>query len=156
MSNLILKVTIRKADKSDSSEIIRLIKELAEFEKLEPPDKLACRRLIKDAFSINPPFEILVAENYQNILAYAFYFYTYSTFRARKTLYLEDIYVSNLYRSHGIGQRIFKQLIRIAKKNRCSRMEWCVLNWNKNAIKFYEKIGANPLDEWTYYRLVLD
>lgn len=79
-----MKVTIRKADKSDSSEIIRLIKELAEFEKLEPPDKLACRRLIKDAFSINPPFEILVAENYQNILAYAFYFYTYSTFRARK------------------------------------------------------------------------
>lgn len=147
-----MKLKIREASSKDSNEILKLIVELANFEKLTPPDKHAQRRLIKDAFSINPPFSILVAEYESSLIAYAFYFYTYSTFKARKSLYLEDIFVSDKFRSAGLGKLFFEKLLSIAKKNKCSRMEWCVLNWNKRAINFYNKLGAKPLNEWTYYR----
>lgn len=80
------------------------------------------------------------------------FFFTYSTFKARRSLYLEDIFVTEKFRSAGVGNKFFDKLISIAKKNKCSRMEWCVLNWNKRAINFYNNIGARPLDEWTFYR----
>lgn len=144
---------IRKASKEDFDKIFKLIKELAYFEKLNPPRGSAKKRLLNDAFSKNPLYYILVSESGNNITGYAFYFFTYSSFLARKTLYLEDIYVSRKERSKGIGQAFFKELIKIAKKQKCGRMEWCVLDWNKNAIKFYDKLGAKPLGDWIYYRI---
>lgn len=145
-------IKVRYAKPDDSSEILRLIVELAKFEKLSPPNEQAKKRLIRDAFSDNPPFSIIVAEANSELVGYAFYFFTYSTFNARKSLYLEDIFVTEKLRSSGVGKKFFQKLFSVAKQNKCKRMEWCVLNWNKRAIKFYNKLGAKPLDEWTYYR----
>ena len=117
------KIKIRKAKKSDKKDILRLVNELAEFEKLSPPDKMAQSRLIRDAFSSNPPYRILLADYKGQTAGYSFYFFTYSSFLARKSLYLEDIYVSEKYRNLGIGKLFFEKLIRIAEKNKCGRME---------------------------------
>jgi len=146
------KISIRKAGKKDSADILRLINELAEFEKLQPPGKTERKRLIKDAFSKDPPFRILLAEDSGKIAGYAFYFFTYSSFLARNSLYLEDIFISENYRSKGIGKLFFEKLISIAKKNKCGRLEWVVLDWNVNAIRFYDKLGAKELKEWKTYR----
>lgn len=146
-------IKIRKAKVSDSSAIIKLIIELAEFEKLTPPDNSQKKKLIKDAFSKNPLFKILIAEVNSFTVGYAFYFFTYSSFLARKTLYLEDIFISQSSRNKGIGKLFFKELQEIAVKNKCGRMEWVVLDWNENAIKFYDKLGAKQLKEWKTYRL---
>ncbi len=151
-----MNIKIRKSLKKDSVEVIRLIKELAKFEKLDPPDKTATRKLLKDIYSKNSPIKVLVAEFNKQIIGYAFYFYTYSTFLAKKTLYLEDIYISNSFRGKGIGKIFFNDLLKTAKKNKCGRMEWHVLDWNENAIKFYEKLGAKHLKEWKYFRMNID
>ena len=144
---------IRKAVKKDSKEILRLIKELADFEKLSPPDKSAQRRLLSAAFSDNPKINILVAEEKGKLIAYAIYMFLFSSFLAKPTLYLEDIYISNDYRRSGIGRKIFDKLIAIAKNKKCGRLELMVLGWNKNAIAFYEKYKARHLNEWKYYRM---
>jgi GNAT superfamily N-acetyltransferase len=151
-----MNIKVFKARKKNSKDIIKLINELAQFEKLEPPDGKAKKRLIKDAFGKNPLFYVIAARDEKNIVAYAFYFFTYSSFLARKTLYLEDIFISENYRGRGIGKILMNELIKIAKKQRCGRMEWCVLNWNINAINFYEKLGAKELKDWNYYRLETD
>lgn len=148
-----MKIKIHKAKKSDSKEILRLINELAGFEKLAPPDPKANKRLINDAFGKKPLYSVLLAKDGEKSVGYAFYFFTYSSFLARKTLYLEDIFISENRRKLGIGKMFFDELIKIAKKNKCGRMEWCVLDWNVNAIKFYEKLGAKQLQEWLYYRM---
>ena len=90
------------------------------------------------------------------LVGYALYFYTYSSFLARKTLYLEDIFVLESHRGKGIGRDLFVRCVNEAKKNDCGRMEWAVLTWNKNAIEFYEKLGAKRMDEWYTYRLTKD
>jgi GNAT superfamily N-acetyltransferase len=148
-----MNIKIRKSIKKDSKEVIRLIKELADFEKLDPPNATAIRNLIKDMYSKNSPVKVLVAEAEGKLVGYAFYFYTYSTFLAKKTLYLEDVYVSSDYRKSGIGKMFFKELMKAAKKNKCGRMEWHVLDWNTNAIKFYKNLAAEELKEWKYFRV---
>ena len=147
------KIKIRKAKKQDFKNVVDLINELAKFEKLPPPDSSAVKRLKDDAFGENPMFKILVAESENGIAGYAFYFFTYSSFRARKTLYLEDIFITESMRRSGIGKLFFQELLKISKKQKCGRMEWCVLDWNTNAINFYNKHGAEPLKEWIYYRM---
>ncbi|HQY21439.1 MAG TPA: GNAT family N-acetyltransferase [Ignavibacteria bacterium] len=150
------KVKLRKAVRSDKKSILNLVKELAEFEKLTFLDDKAGSRLMKDAFSKDPPFRTLVAEADKKVIGYAFYFFTYSSFFAKKTLYLEDIYISEKYRNLGIGKKYFIELLKIARKNKCGRMEWVVLDWNENAIKFYEKLGAYELKEWKTFRKIIN
>ncbi len=144
---------IRKAQKKDSKELIRLIEELADFEKLSPPDMPAQKRLLAAAFSKQPKINILVAEEKGKLIAYAIYMFLFSSFLAKPTLYLEDIYVSNNFRRSGTGKKIFDKLISIAKTKKCGRLELMVLNWNKNAIRFYEKYSARQLKEWKFYRM---
>jgi GNAT superfamily N-acetyltransferase len=120
-----------------------------------PPAKKQKKKLYKDAFGKKPAFRILVAQTDNEIIGYAFYFFTYSSFLARKTLYLEDIFITEKKRKLGAGKLLLRELIKIAEKQKCGRMEWCVLDWNKNAIEFYDKLGAKPLKEWIYYRMVL-
>ncbi len=146
---------IRFALPNDATEILRLVRELADFEKLSPPDSDAQARLIADAFSVAPPFRVLLAEIGERAVGYAFYFFSYSSFLAKKTLYLEDIYISSDFRGLGIGKQLIQHLQKIAADNNCGRMEWVVLDWNKNAIDFYDKLGANELKEWKTYRLVI-
>ncbi len=147
-----MKTVVRKARKTDFENVFKLIVELAHFEKLAPPSKTAKKRLFYDSFGSKRKNNILVAQAENEIVGYAFYFFTYSSFLARKTLYLEDIFISHKYRTKGIGKQIFKELIKTAEKEKCGRMEWCVLDWNKNAIRFYNKLGAKPLKDWIYYR----
>jgi GNAT superfamily N-acetyltransferase len=148
-----MNIKISKARKEDKYSVLALIKELADFEKLPPPDKKSQNRILKDAFGKKPLFNILLAKDNIKAVGYAFYFFTYSSFLAKKTLYLEDIFISQEYRNKGIGKMFMNKLIDIAKKNNCGRMEWCVLDWNKNAIDFYEHLGAKHLKEWLYYRI---
>jgi GNAT superfamily N-acetyltransferase len=157
-----MNIKIRKAKKSDGKSFLRLIKELADFENLDPPDKKAQKRILKHAFSGKPLINVLLAYDHSSgeksgkkTAGYAIYFYTYSSFLAKPTLHLEDIYISENYRSKGVGRMFFEELNKQAKKNKCGRMEWAVLDWNVNAIKFYDKLGAKPLKEWIYYRKVL-
>lgn len=149
-------VIIRKAKKTDSESILRLITELAEFEKLPPPDKQAQKRLIADAFGSKPLFKILVAENNKRIDGYAFYFFTYSTFLAKPTLYLEDIFVSGEQRNSGIGKMLFDELLKTAKIKKCGRLDFTVLDWNKNALRFYKRYKAKVLKEWLLHRVVIE
>jgi len=87
------------------------------------------------------------------VVAYAVYFYNYSTWLGKNGIYLEDIYVTPKYRRQGIGRALLQQLASLAVKENCGRFEWAVLDWNTPAIEFYQSLGAKPQDEWTVYRL---
>jgi GNAT superfamily N-acetyltransferase len=149
-------VTVRAARPDDAGPITALIVGLAEFEKLPPPGEAAQQRLLADAFGERPRFEIFLAEVEGRPVAYAFVFETYSTFLALPTLYLEDIFVLPEYRGQAVGFKLMQFLSREAVARGCGRMEWVVLDWNRPAIDFYERLGAKHLSEWLTYRLDRD
>lgn len=134
---------------------LKLLLALAEFEHLEPPSAGGQRRIIADIFE-KKRLNLLVASERGKLVGYALYFYTYSSFLARPTLYLEDLFVLEEHRKKGLGSALLLRCIDEAVKQDCGRMEWAVLEWNKKAIGFYEKLGARRLDEWHFYRLTRD
>ena len=144
---------IRPATAADSDDIIRLVIGLAEFERLPPPDAAARARLLRDAFGPQPRFEILLADVDGRPAGYAFFFETYSTFLARPTLYLEDLFVLPEQRGRGLGYALFQACAREALRRECGRMDWAVLEWNTGAIQFYERLGARRLADWQLFRL---
>jgi GNAT superfamily N-acetyltransferase len=146
-------LTIRKALPADGPVILSLIRALADFEKLDPPDEAAQQRLLADAFAERPRFDVFLAEIENRPVGYAFIFETYSTFLARPTLYLEDLFVLPEYRQQRVGYALFRHCAAEAAHRGCGRMEWTVLDWNTNAINFYERQGANHMREWLHYRL---
>lgn len=154
-----LPVKVRLATAEDGPTILRLIHALADFEQLPPPDEAAQQRLLNDAFGPRPRFEIFLAEVQAEKVAsaqvagYAFIFETYSTFLARPTLYLEDLFVLSEYRSQKVGLALFRFCVEQARQRGCGRMEWTVLDWNENAIRFYQKLGGRHMNEWQLYRL---
>ena len=148
-----VEIRIRKATEQDAPTIIRLIIALAEFEKLPPPDEAARDRLIGDAFGARPRFEIFLAEVEGRVVGYAFVFETYSTFLALPTLYLEDLFVLEEFRGRGVGYALFRHCAQEALRRGCGRFEWAVLDWNRHAIEFYERLGARHLHDWRIYRL---
>lgn len=150
-----MKFRIRPAARRDLPAVVGLIRQLAAFEQLPPPHRSALRRLSRDGFGRRPLFKILVAERGPEIVAYAFYFFTYSTFLARPTLYIEDIFVRPDARRRGIGERFVRALAAIARRSRCGRMEWMVLDWNSGARRFYRRLGARSLPRWILYRIDL-
>ena len=143
---------IRPYQKTDAKDLTALIRALAGYEKLTPPSPAASRRLIAD---IGRRIRVLMAEVDGKTVGYAIYLFTYSSFLARPTLYLEDVFVLPDHRRGGIGRMFFEALHRAARRERCGRMEWVVLDWNTPAHRFYRKLGAKPLDDWITYRLVL-
>jgi GNAT superfamily N-acetyltransferase len=145
-------VKIRPYEKRDARALVGLTRALARYEKLKPLAPAAARRLVRDA---GKRFRVLVAEADGRPVGYAVYFFTYSTFLARPTLYLEDVFVLPDFRRLGLGGRFFAELHREARREGCGRMEWTVLDWNTPAQRFYRKLGAKPLDEWIIYRLSL-
>jgi GNAT superfamily N-acetyltransferase len=148
---------IREATPTDVPAILNLIRELAMFEKLEDQVSATESQLLHSLFSPTPVAHALVATTKAGEPAgFALYFFNYSTFLARAGLYLEDLFVLPKYRSGGLGRRLLARLAQIASARNCGRMEWSVLNWNKNAIRFYESLGATPQSEWTVYRLTQD
>jgi GNAT superfamily N-acetyltransferase len=144
---------IQRVRKGDEKSFLSLINALADYEKLKRPSYSAQRRLIRDGFGKKKRFNGYLAFVENKAVGYAITLETYSSFLALPTLYLEDIFILPEYRSHGIGRKMFKLCLSDAKKRGCGRMEWVVLDWNKPAIKFYDKIGADHLKEWFTYRI---
>lgn len=146
-------LVVRKATSDDASTLLGLVDGLAEYEHLPPPDDAAKARLISDMCKDPPRFEAYLAEVGNNALGYAVILETYSSFLALPTLYLEDIFILPEHRGKGIGYSLFKAIVAEARRRGCGRMEWAVLDWNRPAIDFYERLGAVRLKEWNYYRL---
>lgn len=150
------KLIIRNAKESDIHNIIGLIKELAEFEKLLHLVKITETDMKNVLFGENKFVQILLAE-YDGILAgQALFFNNFSTFLGKPGIYLEDLYVKPDFRGKGIGKALLDKLISIAKEKNYGRVEWCVLDWNKSAIDFYKGLGAVELEEWKTFRLTSD
>jgi GNAT superfamily N-acetyltransferase len=148
-------LSIRKADSTDAEALIELITALAEFERLPPPDEEAQARLIAHGFGDRPKFEAYLAQwdDAPQPIGYAFVFETYSTFLARPTLYLEDLFVLPEYRQRGIGKALLRFCMALAQARDCGRMEWTCLDWNVKAQQVYEGMGAKRMKEWDLYRL---
>jgi GNAT superfamily N-acetyltransferase len=146
-------LSVRRAEAADGGALLELIDALADYEHLERPDAAARERLLADAFGPRPRFEVLLAEVDGHAVGYAVLFETYSTFLARPTLFLEDLFVRTEVRAHGIGRALLLRCVREAEQRGCGRMEWSVLAWNALAIGFYERLGARRLEEWLPYRL---
>jgi ribosomal protein S18 acetylase RimI-like enzyme len=142
---------IRDATERDLPSVMALISALAEFEKLAGPDADAHARFAKH-FS-EKRFDLLVAERAGEVIAYALYFATYSTFRAQPSLYLEDLFVRPAERGRGIGEALLRKLAAIAVARGCGRFEWTVLDWNERAQKFYRSLGAAIHPEWQHCRV---
>lgn len=133
--------------------LLELIDGLADYEKLPRPDAPARERLAADATADPPRFSTLLAQMDGQIVGYAIYFFTYSTFRARPTLYLEDIFVLPERRGEGAGMALFRACAREAVEQACARMEWQVLAWNTPSIDFYKRLGARHESDWLPFRL---
>lgn len=147
------KLTIRPARATDTAIILFFIRELAKFEKLTHEVKATVPKLRKTLFGKNSTAEVLLAFHGQEPAGFALYFPTYSTFLAKPGIYLEDLFVRPELRNLGIGSRLLRELAKIAGGRKSGRLEWSVLNWNKNAIRLYRKLGARPQSEWTVYRM---
>jgi GNAT superfamily N-acetyltransferase len=147
-------VRVRPATRDDAHSILSLVRGLAAYEKLEPPDAEAEARLIRDMFSTPPRIQAFLGECDGIAAGYAFVFETYSSFLALPTLYLEDLFVLPEYRGRKLGFALFTAMVAEAHRRGCGRMEWSVLEWNRLAIDFYERLGARELKEWRVYRLL--
>jgi GNAT superfamily N-acetyltransferase len=148
--------TIRPARRDDADGFLALVRALAEFERLPGPTDEAAARLVEDAFGAMPRFELLVAEpvgESGRIVAYAVFFPTYSTFLARPSLFLEDIFVHPDARGRGLAEEILRRLATLAIERGCGRFEWMVLDWNEPAQRLYRRIGAHHLGTWQLFRL---
>jgi GNAT superfamily N-acetyltransferase len=150
--------SIRRATRNDAPALIRLIIALAEFEKLTAPDAPAQQRLTEDGFGERPRFETWLAfsDPSQEPVGYALIFETYSSFLARPSLYLEDIFVLPEHRGRGLGSALLRHCIRLAHERGCGRVEWTCLDWNTKAQCAYENLGAERLSQWFLYRLGRD
>ena len=141
---------IRKGIPEDMKAVLELIQELATFEKEPEAVVISEKDLIRDGFGDTPLFHVFVAElesNPKEIVGIALYYYRYSTWKG-KTIHLEDLVVKQSMRNNGIGNALYSEIIKQAKKDGVRRIDWNVLDWNTNAIEFYKKSGAKVLDDW--------
>ena len=146
---------IRAAKPEDGPAFVALVQALADYESLPPPDDAAKQRLVADAFSDPPKYELWVAELDGEVVAYAALFETYSTFLARPSLYLEDLFVHPRARRRGVATAMMARLEQLALERGCGRFEWSVLDWNTDAQTFYEGLGAEIKQDWKLVRKVL-
>jgi len=150
-----LSVNIRKTDVSDVPLILQFILELAEYENLKD-QVTATEEILKESlFGKKPYAEALIVEANSIPVGLVLFFHNFSTFLGKAGIYIEDLYIKEEYRGKGIGKKIFEYLSNLAKERNCGRIDWWVLEWNP-ARKFYEKMGAVPMDEWIVYRLTGD
>jgi GNAT superfamily N-acetyltransferase len=144
---------IRPAKPADVPTIARLIRALAEYERLPHLVVLEEAKLRDHLFGERKYAEVLLAEDRGIVVGLALFFHSYSTFAGRPCLYLEDLFVEPEYRGKGLGKQLLIELAKLAIERDCPRVEWSVLNWNEPAIQFYKLLGAKPMDEWTVYRV---
>jgi len=150
-----MSINVRRALPADGPAYVALVRALAVFEALPGPDAVAEARLLADAFADPPRYELWVAEQDGGVVAYAVTFATYSTFLARPTLYLEDLFVHPDARRAGVASAILARLRAEAEARGCGRFEWMVLDWNADAQKLYAGIGAEEHAAWRLWRVTL-
>ena len=144
---------IREATEEDVPLILSLIRELAEYEKLSD-EVVATEDGLRDSlFGERRYAEVLIAEHGGAPAGFALFFHNFSTFLGKPGLYLEDLYVKPAFRGAGIGKKLLVRLASLAMGRGCGRLEWWVLDWNEPAIGFYRSVGAEPMDDWTVYRV---
>jgi GNAT superfamily N-acetyltransferase len=147
---------IRAATAADIPVILRLIRDLATYERA-PNDVVATENGLREVlFGNDPAAQVLLLFEEEDAAGFAVYFFNFSTWLGRPGLYLEDLFVEPENRGRGYGRALLVHLAKIARDHGCGRMEWAVLDWNKPAIGFYKKLGAVPLKEWTVFRLTGD
>ena len=147
---------IRFGERTDVALIAELIRGLARYERLEHEVEMTPERLERTLFGKRRYAETLIAEDGDEAVGFALFFHNYSTFLARPGIYLEDLFVRESHRGRGVGKALLIKLAAIAVERDCGRLEWAVLDWNKDAIGFYERLGARPNSDWTVYRLTGD
>jgi GNAT superfamily N-acetyltransferase len=148
--------TLRPAAPADLPAIVGLIRELADFEHLSHLVVVTPESLKPHLFGPRPAAEAVVAEVDGALVAFALFFTNFSTFLGRPGLYLEDLYVQPVHRSAGLGKALLQHLGALAVERGCGRFEWSVLDWNENAIRFYEKMGATVMPDWRICRVAGD
>jgi len=150
-----MNVTYRFAREDDTALILQFIRELAEYEKMLD-QVVATEEILKEWLFEQKRAEVffILADGVE--VGYALFFHNFSTFLGRAGIYLEDLFVKPEYRGHGYGKAILHKLAQIAVERGCGRLEWACLNWNQPSIDFYLSLGAEPMKEWTVYRLAGD
>ncbi len=146
-------VEIRPGVLEDVPLIAELIRGLARYERLEHEVVMTEEKLTEALFGERRYAETLIAEDGGEPVGFALFFHSFSTFLAQPGIYLEDLFVVPEQRGRGVGRALLGQLAQVAVERGCGRLEWAVLDWNEDAIKFYERLGAKPNSEWTVYRL---
>lgn len=144
---------LRPAELRDVGAIVQLIRDLAEFERLTHLLQVTPEKLRPQLFGEKPAAEAMVAELDGQVVAFALYFTNFSTFLAQPGLYLEDLYVQPAQRGLGIGQALLTRLAALAVERGYGRFEWSVLDWNENAIRFYQRMGATVMPDWRICRI---
>ncbi len=144
---------IKFADENDVPIILDFIKKLAEYEKLSNEVIATEEELKKTLFDEKSNAEVILGYFNETPVAFALFFHNYSTFLAKKGIYLEDLFVLEEFRRNSFGKQMLKFLAKLAVERNCGRFEWSVLDWNTPAINFYKKIGADLKEEWILTRL---
>ncbi len=146
------KLIIRPAAPADIPLILTFIKELAAYERLSD-QVTATEEILTEWLFKNQKAEVLIGEVDRQPVGYALYFYNFSTFLGKGGIYIEDIFIRPAHRKKGFGKAFFRHLVSLCTDRGCGRLEWACLDWNKPSIDFYLSLGAQPMDEWTIYRL---
>lgn len=148
-------VTFRYARRTDVPLILRFIKELADYEKMLD-EVVADEKTLEEWIFHRQKAEVIFALAGEKEVGFALFFHNFSTFLGRAGIYLEDLYVQPEYRGQGYGKALLKKLAAIAVERGCGRLEWWCLDWNKPSIDFYLSLGAEPMSDWTVYRIAGD
>jgi GNAT superfamily N-acetyltransferase len=151
-----LSATLRPATPADVNELLRLIRELAVYEKLEHMAVGTPELLQAALFGERPACEAIMAERGGRAVGFALFFTTFSTFLCKPGIYLEDLFVEPEHRGAGIGKAMLRHLAALALQRDCGRLEWRVLDWNTPSIAFYQSLGAQILPEWELVRMTRD
>lgn len=149
------KLSFRYAERKDTALILTFIKELARYEKMEN-EVIATEALLDEWLFDKKKAEVIFAVVENKEIGFALFFHNFSTFLGRAGIYLEDLYVLPEYRGMGYGKGLLKKLAEIAIERGCGRMEWWCLDWNQPSIDFYLSLGAEPMKDWTVYRIAGD
>ncbi|MCI6153462.1 MAG: GNAT family N-acetyltransferase [Fusobacterium perfoetens] len=149
------KINFRFAEEKDTELILKYIIELASYEKLEN-EVVATTELLKKWIFQEKKAEVIFPMLENKEIGFALFFHNFSTFLGKAGIYLEDLYIIPQYRGKGYGKALLKELAKITVERGCGRLEWWCLDWNKPSIDFYLSLGAEPMKEWTVYRLTGD
>jgi GNAT superfamily N-acetyltransferase len=148
-----LSLSIRFAERDDLTLIAQFIRDLAEYERLAHEVRFDVAVLGDRLFGARPYAEVLIGEIDDVPQGFALFFHNFSTFEGKQGIYLEDLFVHPDARGSGLGKALLARLAALAVERDCARLEWSVLDWNDPAIRFYQSVGAKPMDEWTVYRV---